>query len=42
MTKQLVTDFTEEHGREPTRDALAYTAEAVKAAGVSKEVQSQK
>ena len=39
---QLVRDFTEENGREPTRDDLVYTAEAVMAAGVSKEEQSQK
>ena len=42
MTKQMTRDFIEENGREPTRDDLVYTAEAVMAAGVSKEEQSQK
>ncbi len=31
MTKQMTRDFTEENGREPTRDDLVYTAEAVMA-----------
>lgn len=42
MTKQMMRDFTEENGREPTRDDLVYTAETMMAAVASKEVQSQK